>query len=143
MVQRMRLLDDDQANIHRSRHEPSVVIHQGVEIMRSHNFIIPEDMIFHRSPSVRINTDDEELSSFVGRLIDESRTKQWCAAAKWQCYTRKASAKQRDGHLQRLKGVMVLEKILRWATLSSESDCEVYLYGQVSEYGYHCGGIFC
>jgi hypothetical protein len=89
-------------------------------------------MIFHRSPLVSVSTDDEELSSLVRFTMDECRTKQWAAAQKWQCFTRKASTKQRDGHLLRLQGVMILEKILRWATTSPNSSCEVFLVGQVS-----------
>lgn len=130
MSRRMRLLEDDRASV-RCRESTCHRENSLGEAMRYHSLMIPEDFIFHRSPKVTIETDDNELSVFVGCVMDERGGKQWAGAQKWQCFTRKASVKQRDGHLERLKGVMVLEKILRWAQESCNTEYEVYLCGQV------------
>jgi hypothetical protein len=99
---------------------------------RTHRFEIPMDTLFRRSPKVVLETDDAKLASYVRRVVNASRSQRNDGVAyDWQCYTRKASVPQRNGHLARLEGVIKLEQILRWAQDDEKSTCEVFMYGQV------------
>lgn len=100
---------------------------------RTYRFEIPMDTLFRRSPKVVLETDDAKLASYVRRVLGASKPhRNDSVAHDWQCYTRKASGVQRDGHLERLGGVVKLEQILRWAQDDEKSTCEVFMYGQVS-----------
>lgn len=103
----------------------------GGEDMRKHILVVPQDVIFDRSPRVRVQTDDTELSSYIRLVVDECSNKPPRAGQAWQPFTRKASGVQRDGHLCRLQGMQIFEKILRWAQQSSATEYEVGMYGQV------------
>lgn len=109
---------------------------------RMHRFEIPTDTLFRRSPQVIVETDDAKLASYIRRVLNAPRSRRNDGDAyDWQCYTRRASAPQRDGHLSRLEGVIKLEQILRWAQDDEKSTCDVFMYGQVSwamQYGSEC-----
>lgn len=88
------------------------------------------DMIFSRSPKVVLESADEQFLSEVGRLHEKCKVRRR-TASEWQCYTRKLSTRQRDFHLERLRGAVTLEKLLRRAQESDTTTVSVYLYGQV------------
>lgn len=127
----MRLWDDDISCVSRRDWTCRSGAKDG-SLTRRYEVVLLEDNLFHRSPQVVVRTDDEELSSFIRALKAEFGDREWDSAHRWHCFTRRASVKQRDGHLQRLKGVMVLEKVLRWAQECPVTEYEVYLSGQVS-----------
>lgn len=101
------------------------------QAMFRHSYCLRENHLFHRSPEVRLWTDDEKLISVVQSEIEQCRLCHWDESYCWNVFQRKASQEQKEGHIFRLRKVTFLERILMWAERSIVTNYEVLFSGQV------------